>query len=71
MLPTVIGIGGEHGRQVRVVQGRAGQVPVPAQASNGQIIAVGEAYESKTAAVNGIDSVRRHAPDTTLDDQTG
>jgi len=40
------------------------------KASNGQIIAVGEAYESKAAAVNGIDSVRRHAADATLDDQT-
>jgi len=41
------------------------------KASNGQIIAVGEAYESKAAAVNGIDSVRRNAADATLDDQTG
>jgi len=40
------------------------------KASNGQIIAVGEAYESKAAAVNGIDSVRRNAADATLDDQT-
>ena len=40
------------------------------KASKGQIIAVGEAYESKSAAVNGIDSVRRNTADATLDDQT-
>jgi uncharacterized protein YegP (UPF0339 family) len=31
------------------------------KASNGEIIAVGEAYESKTAAMSGIESIRRHA----------
>ena len=40
------------------------------KAGNGEIIAVGEAYESKAAAMNGIDSVRRNAADATLDDQT-
>jgi uncharacterized protein YegP (UPF0339 family) len=32
------------------------------KASNGQIIAVGEAYESKAAAENGIASVQNNAP---------
>ena len=40
------------------------------KAGNGEIIAVGEAYESKAAALNGIDSVKRNAPDATVDDQT-
>jgi hypothetical protein len=40
------------------------------KAGNGEIIAVGEAYESKAAALNGIDSVRRNAADAALDDQT-
>ena len=40
------------------------------KAGNGEIIAVGEAYESKAAAMNGIDSVRRNAADAPLDDQT-
>ncbi|HZO66511.1 MAG TPA: YegP family protein [Kribbellaceae bacterium] len=40
------------------------------KAGNGEIIAVGEAYESKASALNGIDSVRRHAADADLDDQT-
>ncbi len=40
------------------------------KAGNGEIIAVGEAYESKTAALGGIDSVRRNAVEATLVDQT-
>lgn len=33
------------------------------KARNGEIIAVGEAYESKESCLNGIESVRRNAPD--------
>jgi len=32
------------------------------KASNGQVIAVGEAYESKSAAEHGIASVQENAP---------
>lgn len=39
------------------------------KAGNGEIIAVGEAYESKAGALNGIDSIRRNAPEAVLDDQ--
>ena len=49
----------------------AGKYRFRLKASNGEIIAVGEAYESKSGALNGIDSVRRNAPDAGLDDQTG
>lgn len=41
------------------------------KASNGEIIAVGEAYESKASALGGVDSVRRNAAEATLVDQTG
>ena len=40
------------------------------KASNGQIIATGEAYESKASALKGIESVRKNAGDAALDDQT-
>lgn len=32
------------------------------KAGNGQVIAVGEAYESKSAAQNGIESIKTNAP---------
>jgi uncharacterized protein YegP (UPF0339 family) len=40
------------------------------KASNGQIIASGEAYESKAAAMNGIASVQKNAVGAKVDDQT-
>ena len=49
----------------------AGKFRFRLKAGNGEIIAVREAYESKSSALNGIDSVRRNALDATLDDQTG
>jgi uncharacterized protein YegP (UPF0339 family) len=40
------------------------------KASNGQIIAVGEAYNTKASAFKGIESVQKNAPDAKIDDQT-
>ena len=39
----------------------AGKFRFRLKASNGQIIAVGEAYESKTAALNGMASLKKNA----------
>ena len=39
-------------------------------ASNGQVIATSEVYESRAAALNGIESVKTNAPDASTDDQT-
>lgn len=36
------------------------------KARNGEIIAVGEAYKAKASCLNGIDSIRRNAPDAEL-----
>lgn len=49
---------------------KAGKFRFRLKASNGQIIASGEAYESKASAMNGIASVQRTAPDAKIDDQT-
>jgi uncharacterized protein len=40
------------------------------KAGNGEVIAVGEAYESKAGAESGIESVRRNAAEASVDDQT-
>jgi len=48
----------------------AGKFRFRLKAGNGEIIAIGEAYESKASAQNGIESVRKNAPDAVLDDQT-
>jgi uncharacterized protein YegP (UPF0339 family) len=49
---------------------KAGKFRFRLKAGNGQVIATGEAYESKAAAMNGIESVRKNAGDAALDDQT-
>jgi uncharacterized protein len=49
----------------------AGKFRFRLKASNGQVIATGEAYESRASAMNGIESVRNNAGAATLDDQTG
>lgn len=49
---------------------KSGQYHFNLKAGNGQIIATSELYESKSAALNGIESVRKNAADAVLDDQT-
>jgi uncharacterized protein YegP (UPF0339 family) len=41
------------------------------KAGNGEIIATGEGYKSKASALNGIESVKKNAPDARVVDQTG
>ncbi|MEV4565543.1 DUF1508 domain-containing protein [Nonomuraea sp. NPDC049419] len=39
-------------------------------ANNGQTLAVGEGYPSKVACVNGIETLRRNAPEAAIEDRT-
>ena len=48
----------------------AGKYRFRLKAGNGEIIAVGEAYSSKTAAMNGIDSIKRQAAEASVHDMT-
>jgi len=41
------------------------------KASNGQVIGASEQYESESARENGVESVKKNAPDASVDDQTG
>jgi uncharacterized protein YegP (UPF0339 family) len=41
------------------------------KAGNGEIIATGEGYKSKASALNGVESVKKNAPDASVVDQTG
>jgi uncharacterized protein YegP (UPF0339 family) len=41
---------------------KAGKFRFRLKAPNGEIIATGEAYNSKDACVNGIESVKKNAP---------
>jgi uncharacterized protein YegP (UPF0339 family) len=48
-----------------------GQYHFVLKAGKGETIAQSEMYNSKTAAKNGIESVRKNAGDAKVDDQTG
>lgn len=40
------------------------------KANNGQVIATGEGYKTKAGALNGIASIKKNAPDPSIDDTT-
>jgi uncharacterized protein YegP (UPF0339 family) len=49
---------------------KAGKFRFNLKAGNGQVIASSEAYESKKAALSGIESVRKNAPAAKVADNT-
>ena len=51
-------------------KGSTGKYRFNLVATNGQVIATSEAYESKASALKGIESVKRNAPNAEVDDQT-
>ena len=46
-----------------VYMDKAGEFRFRLKARNGEIIAVGEGYKAKASCLNGIDSIRRNAPE--------
>jgi uncharacterized protein YegP (UPF0339 family) len=53
-----------------VKKGTTGKFRFSLHASNGEIIATSETYNTKAAALKGIDSVKRSAAGAEVDDQT-
>ena len=51
-------------------KGTSGKFHFNLLASNGQVVATSEAYESKESAHKGIESVRANASSTTVEDKT-
>ena len=49
-----------------VYKDKAGEFRFRLKARNGEIIATGEGYKAKASCLNGIDSIRRNAPDAAL-----
>ena len=45
----------------------AGEFRFRLKAKNGEIIAVGEGYKTKASCLNGIDSIRRNAPEASVE----
>jgi uncharacterized protein YegP (UPF0339 family) len=53
-----------------ITKDKAGKFRIRLKASNGEIIATGEAYESKASAKKGIESVQKNAAGATVVDLT-
>ena len=51
-------------------KGSTGKYHFNLVATNGQVIASSESYESKASATNGMESLKRNAPNAEIDDQT-
>ncbi len=49
---------------------KAGKFRFRLKASNGQVIATGEAYETKASALSGIESVKKNSAGAKTEDQT-
>ena len=53
-----------------VYKDKSGKFRFRLKASNGQVVATGEAYETRAAAVKGTESVQRAAAGAAVDVQT-
>ena len=53
-----------------VIRNVASGIKFDLKATNGQVIATSEVYETKDSCANGIESVRKNAPIAAFEDQT-
>ncbi|MCM1101373.1 MAG: YegP family protein [Clostridium sp.] len=60
---TIEGFATEKNPKFEVYQDKAGEYRFRLKATNGQIIAVGEGYKAKSGCMNGIESVKKNAPE--------
>lgn len=51
-----------------VYQDKAGKYRFRLKAGNGEVIATGEAYESKAGCMKGIESVKKNAPEAEVNE---
>ena len=60
---TVEGFATEKNPKFEMYTDKAGEFRFRLKAKNGQIIATGEGYKAKAGCKNGIESIRKNAPD--------
>ena len=63
---TVEGFAKEKHPKFEVYLDKAGEYRFRLKATNGQIIAVGESYTQLSGCLNGIESVKKNAPDAEI-----
>lgn len=60
---TVEGFATEKNPKFEVYKDKSGEFRFRLKATNGQVIAVGEGYKAMDSCKNGIESVKKNAPD--------
>ena len=60
---TIEGFATEKNPKFEVYKDNKGEYRFRLKATNGQIIATGEGYAAKASCLNGVESVRKNAPD--------
>lgn len=68
---TVEGFATEKNPKFEMYADKAGEFRFRLKAKNGQIIATGEGYKAKSGCKNGIESIRKNAPDATIEETEG
>lgn len=63
---TVEGFAAEKCPKFEVYTDKAGEFRFRLKATNGQIIAVSEGYKAKASCLNGIESVKKNAPEAEI-----
>lgn len=64
---TVEGYANVPNPAFEVYQDKRGEFRFRLKAKNGEIILIGEGYKSKSGCLNGIDSIKRNAPDAPIE----
>ncbi len=65
---TVEGFATEKNPKFEVYADKAGEFRFRLKATNGQVIATSEGYKSKAGCMNGIESVKKNAPEAEVVD---
>ncbi len=60
---TVEGYETEKNPKFEVYEDKAGEFRFRLKATNGQVIATSEGYKAKASCLNGVESVKKNAPD--------
>ena len=63
---TVEGFAKEKHPKFEIYKDKAGEFRFRLKATNGQIIAVGEGYKALASCTNGIESIKKNAPDAPI-----
>ena len=66
---TVEGFEKQKNPKFEVYVDKAGEFRFRLKAANGEIIGVGEGYKKKASCLNGIESIRKNAPDAPTEKQ--